>query len=89
MGLTVDPSSKFDTSVTDTLQNHLFEVRLGDGTVFAIDLVAQNINRGRDHGIPDYNTVREKCGLRRANSFQDLRDAISDDKIQRLASIYE
>lgn len=37
-----------------------------------MDLVAINIQRGREHGIPDYNSVRVLCGLPRANSFEDL-----------------
>ena len=42
-----DVSSKYDLSLVDTLQNHLFEVVDDDGVVVAIDLAATNIQRGR------------------------------------------
>ena len=83
-----EEASRFDTAFADTLQNHLFEAKLSDGSVVAIDLAATNINRGRDHGIPGYNAVREKCGLGRASSFNDLVDLIPADKVQTFARIY-
>ena len=84
-----DVSSKYDLSLVDTLQNHLFEEVEDDGTVIAIDLAATNIQRGRDHGIPAYFKYRNACGMRLAKNFQDLADTISDNKINMLQSVYE
>ena len=48
----------------------------GPGQVAAsahgLDLVATNIQRGRDHGIPDYNTVRISYGLDPRESFSEI-----------------
>ncbi len=41
-----------------------------------MDLVSLNVQRGREHGIPDYNTVRAFCGLPKAVSFEDLSNEI-------------
>ncbi|CAJ0581248.1 unnamed protein product, partial [Mesorhabditis spiculigera] len=46
------------------------------------DLGSLNIQRGRDHGIPGYNTIRAFCGLPRANSFEDFGDMILDKNLR-------
>ena len=45
-----------------------------------IDLAALNLQRGRDHGLPDYNTCRKAYGLARKDSFSDIT---SDKETQR------
>lgn len=85
-----EPPSKFDTNIASHLQNHLFEVKVSDDVTLAEDLAAININRGRDHGIPSYNALREKCGFRRAETFNELSDLIkSPSQIMRLTETYE
>ena len=47
-----------------------------DGNL-GVDLVALNLQRGRDHGLPGYVKYRDICKVGRANSFDDLQDNIS------------
>ncbi|XP_038067020.1 lactoperoxidase-like [Patiria miniata] len=72
-GMTVQSMYNVDRRFSDALVNNLFgdpEVE-GDG----FDLVSIDIQRGRDHGLPSYTTIRKDfCGLGEINSFQDLID---------------
>lgn len=67
-GLATQTHQAVDAKVTNALRNFLFGAP-GDG---GLDLPALNIQRGRDHGLPDYNTVRAAMGLPRVLSFDDI-----------------
>ena len=69
-GMLYERSQEVDLSVSDTLRNLLFSTRLGHEHGF--DLVALNIQRGRDHALPSYNGVRRMFGRRPAGSFHDI-----------------
>ncbi|MFM8290913.1 MAG: peroxidase family protein [Planctomycetia bacterium] len=59
---------EIDTRVVDDVRNFLFGAP-GQG---GFDLAALNIQRGRDHGIGDYNSVRAAYGLPRVTSFAEI-----------------
>jgi Animal haem peroxidase/Secretion system C-terminal sorting domain/HYR domain/Lectin C-type domain len=65
-GITVHRSYETDLRVNDGLRNNLF----GPGQ--NSDLVAINIQRGRDHGLPNYNTVRQHYTGSPAFTFTDI-----------------
>lgn len=68
IGMATVVEQDFDCKVIDDLRNFLFG-QPGSG---GLDLVALNINRGRDRGLPDYNTVRSDFGLSTIQSFNEL-----------------
>nr|CAA62752.1 peroxinectin [Pacifastacus leniusculus] len=77
---------KYDSFITQDLSNHLFQTPRFN---FGMDLMSLNIQRGRDHGIATYNSMRQVCGLPRARTFNDLTDQISPENVQKLARIYK
>ena len=42
------------------------------------DLMAINIQRGRDHGIPDYNTARMELNLSKITEWRDINPELYD-----------
>ena len=67
-GLARQHAQTIDTRIVDDVRNMLFGAPGGP----ARDLAALNIQRGRDHGVPDYNTVRTAYGLPPARTFADV-----------------
>ncbi|MBI1346773.1 hypothetical protein GC163_10850 [bacterium] len=67
-GFGFQKSQEIDNKIVDDVRNFLF----GPPGAGGMDLAALNIQRGRDHGLPDYNTVRVAYGLKRANSFKQI-----------------
>ncbi len=81
MGATKQRANEIDTQVVDDVRNFLF----GPPGSGGFDLAALNIQRGRDHGLADYNQVRAELGLERATSFADITsDAELQAKLQEL-----
>lgn len=76
LGLVESPMENTDDNFSEEVTNHLF-----DGRLNGMDLLALNIQRGRDHGLPGYNEYRQICKIGRANSFDDLRNEMSSQVI--------
>jgi len=82
-GFTRDKMQSFDSGFVDDITNNLF-----DGDRNGMDLVALNIQRGREHGIAGYNKYRDVCGLGKAKSFSDLSRQMSVRRTQELQQEY-
>lgn len=66
-GLSMQQAQNVDAKVIDEVRNFLFAE--GNG---GLDLVAVNIQRGRDHGLPSYNDARRGLGLEPRTSFSQI-----------------
>lgn len=42
--------------------------------------MAVNIQRGRDHGLPDYNTARVEFGLKRYENWTEIHPSCNTPK---------
>lgn len=65
-GLARQQANEVDTQVIDGVRNLLF------GGTDGRDLIAVNIQRGRDNGLPDYNTLRQDYGLVPVTGFDQI-----------------
>ena len=85
-GFVNDQSWKFG-SFDNQLQNNLFFNAQGINQKI-VDLLATNINRGRDHGLQSYVNYVKKCSNIIINSFQDLQVLMNQNAINSLQAVY-
>ncbi|XP_076030398.1 salivary peroxidase/catechol oxidase-like [Oratosquilla oratoria] len=85
-GLAASPANRYDNFLDPALTNLLFRENENIG----LDLAALNIQRGRDHGLPGYNTWRRACFGQGFNSFDELRasNVMNPEVVDRLSRIY-
>jgi len=86
-GLCSHTHNMVDRFITKQVTNKLFSEN--PPTALGLDLVTLNIQRGRDHGIPGYNTYRQWCGLRKATNFEDLVDIEDENVKQKFRKLYK
>ncbi|MEL6123977.1 MAG: peroxidase family protein, partial [Bacteroidota bacterium] len=81
-GMATQVQQKLDCKVVDDVRNFLF----GPPEAGGMDLAAININRGRERGLADFNSLRAAIGL----PTLDAMDAINseDEVIDLLLEIY-
>jgi len=87
MGMFHHPSGDMDSKMTTALTEHLFQVH---GEDFGSDLAARNIQRGRDHSLASYDSVRQKCGQPALSSSFDgpKPDDFTEDVWRRFSQLY-
>ena len=74
-GMTIQESEDYDNNFVPAITNQLFD----DGE-FGLDLIAINMQRGRDHGLPGYIHYRKSCGGKTITNFNQLGPNI-DEKV--------
>lgn len=85
-GLTTQPVQSMDSSFTPELTQRLFQ---GNNSNHGMDLVALNVQRGRDHGLPSYQEWRKVCGLPRISGWKQLASIVSSSQlVPRLQRLY-
>jgi hypothetical protein len=73
--LASDPSREIDNVINGEVRNFLF----GPPGAGGFDLASLNIQRGRDHGLADYNATRVAYGLKPVTDFDEIT---SDVEVQ-------
>ena len=67
-GAAMTTQAASDTKYTDGLRNSMF----GDPGFGGLDMCAIDIQRGRGHGLPDYNTLRSAVGLDKIENWSEI-----------------
>ena len=81
-GMGVQPQQEFDAVIVDDVRNFLF----GPPGSGGLDLASININRGRERGLPDLNTIRRELGLEPYEIFRQINFSNVGSTFDLLAS---
>lgn len=83
LGLASQQAQEIDNMLVDNVRNFLF----GPPGAGGFDLASLNIQRGRDHGLADYNSTRVAYGLDPVSSFDEISS--NPDVVAALQATYE
>ena len=89
LGMSSQATEREDTIITPDLRGKVF----GPLDYTRRDLMAVNMQRARDHGLPDYNSARVAYGLPARASFEEINelygiDPTITDNIENLRDVY-
>ncbi len=85
-GMARQPGGALDLNVVEDLTNYLF---INGSGLTGDDLIARNIQRGRDHGLPPYNEYRRYCGMRPACGWEGKPAEIPWEAWNALRDLYD
>ena len=89
LGMSSQATEREDTIITPDLRGKVF----GPLDFTRRDLMAVNMQRARDHGLPTYNAARDAYGLRRIEKFEEINPLYGIDEtvtqnIENLRAVY-
>ncbi|XP_017492208.1 PREDICTED: thyroid peroxidase-like [Rhagoletis zephyria] len=85
MGLVDTPSQTYDPFISKEVAGHLFQEPWDH---VGLDLPSINLMRGREQGTPGYNFYREWCGMRRAETFEELIPWVGNHTAYLYSTLY-
>ena len=85
-GLLKNTSRPVDDKFSFSLSRRLF---VGVGRKGYRDLIAVNIQRAREHGLPGYNEYRKACGLSVAKTWSQLKNILMPGAAEKLKKVYD
>ena len=85
VGLAETNMEQINCQTVEEIRSHLFNVH-PERPRTLLDLAALNIQRGREHGLPDYNQCRAAYGLKRVTKFEQITR--SKQRVARLQEAY-
>lgn len=84
-GLLHGAAEKEDIHINDVMTNHMFQE---SSSRSGLDLAAQIIQQGRDHGVPAYYKWRDFCHLSPVRDFGDLEHIALPEVVSALQRVY-
>jgi len=82
-GMAAQTQQSMDAKIIDDVRNFLF----GPPGAGGLDLASINISRGRERGLPDFNTIRRSFGLDAYFFFQQI--SVIPRTVVRLNNLYK
>ncbi|CAG9864902.1 unnamed protein product [Phyllotreta striolata] len=84
-GMNTQPAIAPDTFAKREITAYLFI----NNKPVGLDLITRDLQRSRIHGLASYNDIREKCGFKKAETFDDFLDHIEPKKVELLKKLYD
>lgn len=80
---------KMDSNYAETLTKNFLRTTSSAQQISGTDVLAWDIQRGRDHGVQSYINYLEICSNIKVNSWTDLESYIKFEDISKLKMVYK